>query len=112
MGLFNIFDIIENAAKDLVSNALIPPNQDFNNKVLNLEKQVTIKQVAYENSLGREITVGQLYGHFFLSILALFECCFRFTFHIILFFMLLLGYYIWLCISCGKAEVGKSLLIY
>lgn len=111
MGLFNLFNVIENAAKDLVNSALIPPtNQDFNTKVLNLEKQVTIKMIQYEKTLRREITVGQLYCHFFLSIFALLECCLRFALHIVLFFMFLLGYYIWLCVSCGKAEVGMFII--
>lgn len=110
MGFRNLFNVIENAAKDLVNSALPTNNQDFNTKVLNLEKQVTIKMIQYEKTLDREINVGQLYFHFFLSILALLECCLRFALHIVLFFMFLLGYYIWLCVSCGKAEVGMFII--
>jgi hypothetical protein len=64
--------------------------------------------VEKDSKKANETCLG-LYGNFFLSILALAESAARLLIHFFIVLMFFLGYYIILCLSCGKAESGNAM---
>mmetsp|Transcript_4485 Transcript_4485/g.8349 ORF Transcript_4485/g.8349 Transcript_4485/m.8349 type:complete len:315 (-) Transcript_4485:1317-2261(-) len=64
---------------------------------------------AERESKDQNETCLGLYGNFFLSILGLAEAAARLTIHFIIVLLFFLGYYIILCLSCGKAESGIAM---
>jgi hypothetical protein len=61
-----------------------------------------------ENRDQSETCLG-LYGNFFLSILGLAESAARLLIHFFIVLVFFFGYYVILCLSCGKAESGNSM---
>ena len=69
------------------------------------QKMTTIEKSKKEES---ETCLG-LYGNFFLSIFGLAESAVRLVIHFSIVVIFFFGYYIILCLSCGKAESGIAM---
>ena len=68
-----------------------------------------VRMDAYESRRRSEISVAALYCHFFLSVFAMIECLLRIMLHCLVGFIGFLGFYVLLCLSCGKAKIGPLL---
>lgn len=79
-------------------------------QIAKLAVEVSQRMTATEkaNRDKSETCLG-LYANFFVSILGLAESAFRLVAHFVVVLIFFLGYYIILCLSCGKAESGKSM---
>lgn len=84
------------------------PNGDSRSQQINrLAHYVKNKMVEVERATGVvEPSVCALYLHFFLSIFALIESIVRVLIHALILLVAMLGYYIILCLTCGKFEGG------
>lgn len=87
-----------------------PKHESRERKVARLAVDVCqrMKAIEAENKRKNETCLG-LYGNFFLSILGLFESTARFGVHLLIVLLFFFGYYIILCLSCGKAESGDAM---
>jgi hypothetical protein len=79
-------------------------------QIAKLAVEVSQRMAAAEkqNRDQNETCLG-LYGNFFLSILGLAESAVRLVLHFFVVLVFFFGYYIILCLSCGKAESGNSM---
>jgi hypothetical protein len=85
-------------------------SQSREQKVAKLAVEVSQRMAAAEKeSRDQNETCLGLYGNFFLSILALAESAVRLLIHFFIVLVFFFGYYIILCLSCGKAESGNSM---
>lgn len=79
-------------------------------KIAKLAVEVSQRMAAAEKqSRDQNETCLGLYGNFFLSILGLAESAVRLAVHFLVVLLFFFGYYIILCLSCGKAESGASM---
>lgn len=85
-------------------------SETIEQKIAKLAVEVSQRMSAAEkqNRDQNETCMG-LYGNFFLSILGLAESAVRLVVHFFIVLVFFFGYYIILCLSCGKAESGNSM---
>ena len=80
-------------------------------KIAKLGVEVSQRMNAAEKAKRDENeTCCGLYGNFFLSILALAESAVRLLIHFFIVLIFFFGYYIILCLSCGKSEAGNAMV--
>eukprot|EP01041_Mallomonas_annulata_P007062 gene7062-14367_t len=112
--------MIQSLLRDVVTNVLIETtrgaaaafneNQGSTSQILGLEVYSEMKK--YENNLARNANDSDciaLYGHWFLSILALVETLLRLSIHGILAILCSISYYLIFCFACGKTRSLDSL---
>ena len=71
------------------------------------------RMTAYEANYRRQHdpSIGALYCHWFLSLIALFECISRYLLHLCLIFLVSVLYYLLVCVSCGKTSLSIRTLL-
>ena len=75
-----------------------------------LRQDIHRRMISFEANYKRdhEPSIVQMYCHWFLSIFAMAECVTRFCIHGAIILVVLILYYILLCISCGKGKVSLN----
>ena len=77
-----------------------------------LAASVTQKMVEAEQAAPPgEVSVCSLYLHFILSIFALIESFLRYIIHLVILLIVCLLYYIIVCFSCGKGNIGHGCFV-
>lgn len=96
---------IQHAVNGLVNDMERGGVVDYNaQRIAQLAREVSDRMTQVEGSSSpTEPSIGALYAHFFLSLLALAECLARLGVHACILAVCFLLYYLVICISCGKS---------
>ena len=98
----------------------MPDIQSFSSKIIRtnvltcrrrIAEDVRTKMSSYERAHIVEPSVCALYLHFFLSLFAFAECCLFLALIFSFLVILLLLYYVIICVSCGKWKVSTNDLL-